>query len=74
MGIGSSLLAEINWLECMMSGNFISDNRTMKELQVFKGHKREVQSVSWHPIHENLLVSGGWEGSMMFWLMGYLFH
>jgi polyadenylation factor subunit 2 len=45
----------------------VYDIRTMKEMQVFRGHKREVQSVKWHPIHERLLVSGGWEGSLFFW-------
>ena len=35
---------------------------------MFRGHQREVQSVAWHPIHEKLFVSGGWEGSMHFWL------
>jgi polyadenylation factor subunit 2 len=25
-------------------------------------------AIAWHPIHENLFVSGGWEGSINFWL------
>jgi polyadenylation factor subunit 2 len=27
-------------------------------------------AIAWHPIHENMFVSGGWEGSMHFWLVG----
>ena len=26
-----------------------------------------MQSIAWHPHHEKLFVSGGWEGSMHFW-------
>ena len=36
-------------------------------MQVFRGHQREVQSIAWHPVHEKLFVSGGWEGSIHFW-------
>jgi polyadenylation factor subunit 2 len=43
----------------------------MKEIKSFKGHKREVQSVAWHPVHENLFVSGGFDGSIFFWNQGY---
>jgi polyadenylation factor subunit 2 len=42
----------------------------MKEMVTLKGHKREVQSCSWHPVHEKVCVSGGWEGSLMFWQVG----
>ena len=27
-------------------------------------------AISWHPIHESLFVSGGSDGSMMFWVVG----
>jgi polyadenylation factor subunit 2 len=27
-------------------------------------------AVAWHPIHENMFVSGSWEGAMNFWLVG----
>lgn len=42
----------------------------MKDLQTFRGHKKEVCSVAWHPQHESLLATGGSEGSIMFWTMG----
>ena len=29
-----------------------------------------VLAISWHPIHESLFVSGGSDGSMMFWMVG----
>jgi len=27
-------------------------------------------AIKWHPIHENLLVSGGSDGSIMYWQVG----
>ena len=29
-----------------------------------------ILAISWHPIHESLFVSGGSDGSMMFWVAG----
>jgi polyadenylation factor subunit 2 len=43
------------------------DVRTMKEVQTFRGHKREVTSLAWHPFHEEFFVSGGYDGSILFW-------
>ncbi|KAJ3370254.1 hypothetical protein GGF31_004312 [Allomyces arbusculus] len=59
-----------NWL---LSGSRdqmvkIFDIRTMKEYANFKGHAKEVCSVAWHPQHEDLFVSGGSEGSLIWWL------
>jgi polyadenylation factor subunit 2 len=61
-----------NWLLTACRDQLVRlyDIRTMKEIQVFRGHKREVQSISWHPIHEKMFVSGGWEGSMIYWQVG----
>ena len=68
----------------------------LREFQVFRGHKREVNgrrqiliereifvilsvhfineirwlAISWHPVHEELIVSGGSDGSIFFWLVG----
>ncbi|KAH9911678.1 WD40 repeat-like protein [Epithele typhae] len=44
----------------------VFDIRTMKELRLLKGHKKEVCSVAWHPVHP-VLVSGGSEGSILHW-------
>lgn len=40
------------------------------EMQAFRGHKKEVSCLSWHPIHEGLFSSGGSDGSILFWLVG----
>ena len=44
--------------------------KTKEELQTFRGHKKEVLSVAWHPVHEGIFVSGGSDGSIMFWSVG----
>ncbi|KAG6375890.1 WD40-repeat-containing domain protein [Boletus reticuloceps] len=44
----------------------VFDIRAMKEFRVLKGHKKEVCSVTWHPIHP-ILVSGGSEGAVLHW-------
>ena len=51
-----------------------SDRRRCPSLlrQVFRGHKKEAASLSWHPIHETLFSSGGSDGSLMFWNVGYV--
>jgi polyadenylation factor subunit 2 len=48
----------------------IFDLRMMRNIQVLKGHPREVTSCKFHPHHENLLVSGGFDGSLLYWLLG----
>lgn len=27
-------------------------------------------AISWHPVHEGLFVSGGFDGAIMFWMVG----
>ncbi|KIM23526.1 hypothetical protein M408DRAFT_119447 [Serendipita vermifera MAFF 305830] len=44
----------------------VFDIRAMKEFRMYKGHKREVCSLAWHPIHP-ILVSGGSEGDLLYW-------
>lgn len=47
------------------------DIRNMsQEVQTFRGHKKEACSIAWHPIHESMFVSGGSDGSVMFWVVG----
>ncbi|GAK62452.1 WD40 repeat-like protein [Moesziomyces antarcticus] len=43
------------------------DLRMMAEQTTLKGHTKEVCSLDFHPTHHDLLVSGGSEGSMLFW-------
>ncbi|XP_068754632.1 uncharacterized protein [Montipora capricornis] len=61
-----------NWLLTASRDHLLKlfDIRAMKEMQTFRGHKREATAISWHPIHESLFVSGGSDGSMMFWVVG----
>lgn len=44
----------------------VFDIRMMKEFRMYRGHKREVCSVTWHPVHP-LIVSGGSEGDLLYW-------
>eukprot|EP00112_Aurelia_sp_Birch-Aquarium-sp1_P012294 Seg2587.3 transcript_id=Seg2587.3/GoldUCD/mRNA.D3Y31 product="pre-mRNA 3' end processing protein WDR33" protein_id=Seg2587.3/GoldUCD/D3Y31 len=48
----------------------VFDIRAMKEIQTFRGHKKEATAVDWHPCHESLFASGGSDGAIMFWNMG----
>jgi polyadenylation factor subunit 2 len=50
----------------------VFDIRTGKELQTFFGHETEISCCNWHPIHENLFVTCGFDGSMRFWEVGYV--
>lgn len=61
-----------NWLLSCSRDQLIKlyDIRMMRELQTFRGHKREVTTLAWHPFQENFFVSGGFDGSIMFWLVG----
>ncbi|KAF1764731.1 hypothetical protein GCK72_004681 [Caenorhabditis remanei] len=45
------------------------DIRMMKEVKTFRAHKKEVISLAWHPIHEGLFVSGGGDGSIVYWMV-----
>lgn len=49
----------------------IFDVRMMKETAVYKGHNKEVCSLAWHPVHEEVLVTGGFQGSLIYWMMGH---
>lgn len=46
------------------------DIRTMKELQVFRGHRREVTCCQWHPFHEGLFMTGSGDGCINFYNVG----
>ncbi|KXJ05123.1 pre-mRNA 3' end processing protein WDR33, partial [Exaiptasia diaphana] len=52
-----------NWLLTASRDHLLKlfDIRMMKELQSFRGHKREATAIAWHPIHESLFASGGVE-------------
>nr|XP_046908687.1 pre-mRNA 3' end processing protein WDR33-like [Dermatophagoides farinae] len=62
-----------NWLLTSSRDHLIKiyDIRNMtNEMQTFRGHKKEVSCLAWHPIHEGLFASGGSDGSILFWLVG----
>lgn len=44
-----------------------------KEMRCFRGHKKEVTSLAWHPFCEELFASGGgqYDGAIMFWVTRY---
>ncbi|KAL1236877.1 pre-mRNA 3' end processing protein [Trichinella pseudospiralis] len=62
-----------NWLLTGSRDHLIKmiDIRMMKELMTFKSHRKEVSAIAWHPLHEGLFVSGGTDGSMIFWHVNY---
>lgn len=47
------------------------DIRNLKsEMQVFRGHKKDVIRIAWHPYHETLFASGSGDGALLYWLVG----
>eukprot|EP00727_Mastigamoeba_balamuthi_P012289 m51a1_g7683 putative wd40 repeat-containing protein (478) ;mRNA; f:20522-22436 len=58
-----------NWFLSCASDQLIKlfDIRAMREMVVFRGHKKEVTALRWHPFLEGMFVSGGYDGSIMYW-------
>jgi polyadenylation factor subunit 2 len=46
------------------------DIRTMREMESYRGHNSDICSLAWHPAHESVLASGGYNGSLIYWLAG----
>ncbi len=62
-----------NWLLTASRDHLLKifDIRNLKEeMQTFRGHKKEVSTSAWHPVHEGIFASGGSDGSIMFWSVG----
>ncbi|CAH8452572.1 unnamed protein product, partial [Heterobilharzia americana] len=62
-----------NWFLTASRDHLIKlfDLRNLKtELQTFRGHKRDVMRVAWHPFHECLFASGSADGAIFYWLAG----
>ncbi len=62
-----------NWFLTASRDHLIKlfDLRFMKtELQTFRGHKKDVMRVAWHPCHEGLFASGSADGAIHFWCAG----
>ena len=43
----------------------------MRKLAVLRGHQADVTCAAWHPWHEDLLVSGSYDGSILHWLVSH---
>ena len=43
----------------------------MRKLAVLRGHQADVACAVWHPWHEDLLVSGSYDGSILHWLVSH---
>ena len=43
------------------------DMRSTSSAHTLRGHKGKTLSVKWHPINENLLASGGYDGEVRIW-------
>ena len=39
-------------------------------VHVLSAHDAEVYSAAWHPVHETLLATGGYNGSLIYWEVG----
>jgi polyadenylation factor subunit 2 len=61
-----------NWLLSCSKDQLIKmyDIRYMKDLYTFRGHTKEVTCLAWHPFHEDLFVSGAYDGSIFYWIVG----
>ena len=51
-----------------MAGSSGITGDATKEVACFRGHRKEVVSLAWHPVHESLLASGSADGAILFWL------
>ncbi|XP_020268609.1 flowering time control protein FY, partial [Asparagus officinalis] len=61
-----------NWVLTASKDQIIKlyDIRSMKELESFRGHRKDVTALAWHPFHEEYFVSGSYDGSIFHWLVG----
>ena len=62
-----------NWLLTASRDQTVKvyDIRMLRDFATFHGHNRDVTSVAWHPFHEDLCVSGGYDGSIIYWCVGH---
>ena len=43
--------------------------RTQRELAALVGHGRDVTAAAWHPWAEEAVVSGAFDGTILYWLV-----
>jgi polyadenylation factor subunit 2 len=41
-----------------------------RALHVLRAHAAEVHACAWHPVHEQVMASGGYDGVLMYWILG----
>jgi polyadenylation factor subunit 2 len=41
----------------------------MKDICLLRGHEKDISTLAWHPVHSNLLSTGGSEGSLFHYLL-----
>ena len=47
----------------------VYDVRTQRELAALVGHGRDVTAAAWHPWAEEAVVSGAFDGTILYWLV-----
>ncbi|KAI1393669.1 WD40 repeat-like protein [Hypoxylon trugodes] len=47
----------------------IFDIRMMRDICLLRGHEKDISTLAWHPIHPNLLSTGGSEGSLFHYIL-----
>lgn len=62
-----------NWVLTASKDQIIKlyDIRMLKELESYRGHRKDVTALAWHPFHEELFVSGSYDGAIIHWLVGH---
>eukprot|EP00924_Labyrinthula_sp_SR-Ha-C_P009177 augustus_masked-scaffold_2-processed-gene-15.33-mRNA-1 protein AED:0.32 eAED:0.34 QI:0/0/0/1/1/1/3/0/1337 len=48
---------------------FVSSSKSKSELFSLEGQNTEIHSLLWHPHDQNCFVSGGYDGSLLFWTL-----
>ncbi|KAG7290426.1 Polyamine N-acetyltransferase 1 [Staphylotrichum longicolle] len=47
----------------------VFDLRMMRDICLLRGHEKDISTLTWHPVHPNLLSTGGSEGSLFHYLL-----
>jgi polyadenylation factor subunit 2 len=47
----------------------IFDLRMMRDIVLLRGHEKDISTLTWHPIHPNLLSTGGADGAIFHYLL-----
>ncbi|KXX75925.1 Polyadenylation factor subunit 2 [Madurella mycetomatis] len=47
----------------------VFDLRMMRDICLLRGHEKDISTIAWHPVHSNLISTGGSEGSLFHYLL-----